>query len=192
MTTQRLLTIALIILICLLLIVWPRAARAESTCPTPMNVTLARLDVLSEHIVLDGSERIRLIDVNDQAFAAAQGNVAGLQYQEATESKDGKAHWLINGVQIAPNWKHHYSITYMGEGRFGNLQPIGDTRFVSLDAYPDVYFWFTFPVDVMGIETVGDIQQYAVYWSEHPTCSPQGSYGSAVRATVDELLKPRK
>lgn len=176
---NRLAILILIALICALLLTRPAPARAE-TCPTPFNVTLARLDIA------DGSGRHYLIDVNDQAFTAATGNVANLKYQSADESEDGKAHWLVNGVVVDPNWKHKYHITFNGQGN------VGDIWFATLDGYDDVYFWFIDPVTVTGIETVNGVQQYAVTWSDHPICAEGGSYGSAGKVIVDALLKPRR
>jgi hypothetical protein len=184
--TKLIITVLLVALICALLILRPAPATAADTCPTPYNVTLARLDIT------DGSGRHYLIDVNDQAFAAATGNVAELKFQSKSASKDGRDHWLVNGVVIDPDWKHVYHITFMGEGAFGNLQNMGDIWFATLAGYDDVYFWYILPVNVTGIEYVNGVQQYAVEWSDHPNCSPTGSYGSAKRETVDELLRPRK
>lgn len=172
----------LFVLIALLLavLVFPAVTvNAAETCPTIQNVTMARLDFR------DGSERNYLIDVYDQAFKATEGNVAGLEYA------DSPARWLINGRQIAPDFRYKYSVTYLGEGEFGRLQPVGDAWFGALDAYPGVYFWFVFPVTVTGIEVVNGVQQYAVIWSDHPNCSPEGTYGSVDVATIDALFKPR-
>lgn len=151
----------------------------SATCATAQNATLARLDIT------DGSGRNYLIDVNEQAFAAARGNVAGLEFRSNPDR------WLVNDKLAPLPFQHVYHITFMGEGAFGNLQNVGDIWFATLDGYDDVYFWYMLPVTVTGIETVGGVQQYAVLWSDHPNCSPAGGYGSTARSTVDALLKPR-
>lgn len=173
-------TILLVFIISTLLLLRPQSSIAADTCPSASNVLFARLDFR------DGTERNYLINYFDQAVPAASGNVAKLSFASNPDR------WLVNGVQVSPAWSHKYSITYLGEGEFGRAQPLGDTWFSTLPDYPDVYFWFTFPVHVTGIETVGDVQQYVVEWRDHPNCAAGGNFGSIKRSVADELLKPRR
>jgi hypothetical protein len=158
---------------------------AKWACPDIQTVNIgARVDIRDPNIMADGRTNHYLIHSLEQAFAAASGNVAKLSFASKPDR------WLVGGKVIAPTWTFVYHLSYTTHGHHGDFQPCGETWFATHPDYPDVYFWFAMPVKVSGVRAEPDPDGLPIYeteYSEHPKCG----YGSALRTTVDALLKPR-
>lgn len=122
-------TIILILLICLLLLVWPKQTHAVSDCPSVATAWTAQLDIT------DGSGRHYLIDPLTQGLPSHVGNVAKLQYGSFPPR------WLVNGVKVVPVWRYVYHITYWRS----DWTAAGEAWFATHPANSAVYFYFVMP-----------------------------------------------